>query len=148
MIPEPVLSPGSLAHLEVGITSFQMRRVLSLMLAIAFGLGPLAFAIGYDDGASLPACCRRHGAHHCAMAVQSDSGNEQTVEFTAPSHCPLFPAHQNATPTSLSALVRWPFAVSVKVDPAPAGAVSVSANGAGNLCTFRLRGPPSTLISA
>ncbi|HEY4008796.1 MAG TPA: hypothetical protein VGM11_01500 [Acidobacteriaceae bacterium] len=46
-----------------------MRRLLSILLLAAFAL-PLvapALALAQDPDAGLPACCRRHGHHHCAM---------------------------------------------------------------------------------
>jgi hypothetical protein len=127
-----------------------MRRALSILLTLAFGFGPLAFAIGYDDGASLPACCRRHGAHHCAMGTDTRSGSssEDTPALTAPSHCPLFPVHQNASPSSIAALIRWPLATSTDVQAAHCTPAKTFANGAGNLSTFPLRGPPTTFPSA
>jgi len=45
-----------------------MRRTLSIFLVLFFGLGPVAAALHAEEDAGLPACCRRHGAHHCAMA--------------------------------------------------------------------------------
>jgi hypothetical protein len=46
-----------------------MRWFLAIALLIAFGsplVAPL-FAATVDPEASLPACCRSHGKHHCAM---------------------------------------------------------------------------------
>src|SRR5579875_4141167 len=46
-----------------------MRRLLAILLLAAFALTVVApaFALGEDSDASLPACCRRHGQHHCGM---------------------------------------------------------------------------------
>ena len=73
----------------------KMRRALSICLIFFFGFGPLSAAFQADEESRLPACCRRHGAHHCAM---SNSMMAQMVEaasgkpiLTAPSHCPLYP---------------------------------------------------------
>ena len=47
------------------------------------------FAATADPEASLPACCRSHGKHHCAMMhwmLMASSG----PSFTAPP-CPLYP---------------------------------------------------------
>ncbi|MGB7548225.1 MAG: hypothetical protein WBM14_10785, partial [Terracidiphilus sp.] len=77
-----------------------MRRVLSIFLVLLFGLGPLSATLEASDDARLPPCCRRHGAHHCAMAeamiarmAQAASG---TPAFTAPSHCPFYPTNASA----------------------------------------------------
>jgi len=70
-----------------------MRRALSIVFVLFFGLGPLSALSGAsDDDANLPACCRRNGAHHCAMAammarMMASSG----PSFSAPATCPLYP---------------------------------------------------------
>jgi hypothetical protein len=66
-----------------------MRRLLSLLLLAAFGLPFVApaFALGQEIESSLPACCRRHGAHHCMGNMAAVPGNSQT--FSA--RCPAFP---------------------------------------------------------
>ncbi len=71
-----------------------MRRALSILLVVFFGLGPLTATLQDSDDIRLPACCRRGGAHHCAMddaalaRIIRDSG---IPAFSAPSHCPLYP---------------------------------------------------------
>jgi len=81
-----------------------MRRGVSLLLLSFFLLGPLAAPLG-DDDASLPACCRRHGAHHCSMArlraAILASGNPIV---TAPSTCPSYPGDNALTPSPLHSL--------------------------------------------
>ena len=41
-----------------------MRRALSSLLILFFGLGPLAVTLSDGDESRLPFCCRRHGDHH------------------------------------------------------------------------------------
>ena len=72
-----------------------MRRAFSICLIFFLGFGPLSAAFQADDDSRLPACCRRHGADHCAM---SDSMMMQKVEagsdkpiLSAAAHCPLYP---------------------------------------------------------
>src|ERR1700722_8037268 len=95
-----------------------MHRCFSIFLILFFGLGPLsALAEGTED-TGLPACCRRHGAHHCAMSAQmmamsAGVAADATPEFSVPSTCPLYhgpvlymlmPAHAlAAAPTALRA---------------------------------------------
>jgi hypothetical protein len=86
----------------------QMRRALSILLVLFFSLGPLAATLQGDDDARLPACCRRHGAHHCAMTAQmaamlvgAESGKPV---LTAPSTCPAFPGSVAATAPAPQAL--------------------------------------------
>lgn len=89
----------------------QMRRGFSIFLVLFFGLGPLSALVDSSADAGLPACCRRHGAHHCAMyaqfmAMRAGRGIDSTPGFSAPPTCPLYhgltlsmlvPAHSLAT---------------------------------------------------
>jgi hypothetical protein len=74
----------------------KIRRGFSILLVLLFGLGPLASALDLDGDAGLPACCRRLGAHHCAMAAEMARGFQQAQSesaplVTAPLTCPLYP---------------------------------------------------------
>ncbi|MFZ1085873.1 MAG: hypothetical protein WAN35_12990 [Terracidiphilus sp.] len=83
----------------------QMRRWLAIFLILLFGFGPLASALAASDESRLPPCCRRHGAHHCAMMArwraQMDSG-KPTVG--TPSTCPFFPGYGLPCVASLDAM--------------------------------------------
>ncbi len=73
-----------------------MRRLASIALLLLTGLpliAPLFAWGGVADAASwLPACCRRNGAHHCAM-----SAGELAARFgssnapVAQAHCTIWP---------------------------------------------------------
>jgi hypothetical protein len=82
----------------------QMRRALSISLILFFGFGPLAAPLGASDDAGLPACCRRHGAHHCAMSMSMAAAIMDTAPgkaiFTTPAACPEFPGAPAATTAS------------------------------------------------
>jgi hypothetical protein len=72
-----------------------MRRGFSIFLILFFGLGSLSAFIGGSEDASLPQCCRRHGAHHCAMyarimAMRAGLRDDPTPGFSAPLTCPLY----------------------------------------------------------
>ena len=72
-----------------------MRRGFSIFLILFFGLGPLSVFIDGEE-ANLPACCRRHGAHHCAMAMQMtammrDAAAGKMPLAEAPMTCPHYP---------------------------------------------------------
>lgn len=63
----------------------QMRRSLGIVLIALFWLAPLATLLPGSDEAALPACCRRHGAHHCAMAsAMAVAATAQTAIAPAP----------------------------------------------------------------
>ena len=72
-----------------------MRRISasSLLAAICFWLiAPLVLAGGE---ANLPACCRRNGAHHCAMSSE-DASADGAVWHSTGSKCSSFPAASEA----------------------------------------------------
>lgn len=83
-----------------------MRRLLAISLVLLFGL-PLVlplFALGDTAESKLPACCRKNGAHHCAMTMEALEALMQGQHLmAAPSKCPMFPkavgptAHQSLT---------------------------------------------------
>src|ERR1700712_1239470 len=70
-----------------------MRRLLAILLLAAFGLPVVAplLASGQDLEQSLPACCRRHGTHHCIMGKPSN-----TPAISAA--CPSFPRQPAVAP--------------------------------------------------
>jgi hypothetical protein len=104
-----------------------MRRCFSIFLILFFGLGPLsALAEGSED-AGLPACCRRHGAHHCAMsaqkmAMEASLSADTTPGFSVPSTCPLYhgPALYMLMPAHALAAVPAGFRAEFKLAAAPA----------------------------
>ncbi len=66
-----------------------MRRVISSLLLALFSFPLIAQAFALNPAPSLPACCRRAGAHHCAMPgpdTHSHSGPQLAL-----SRCSQFP---------------------------------------------------------
>jgi hypothetical protein len=129
----------------------EMRRAFSILFVLLFGLGPLAAAFDGDD-ASLPACCRRDGKHHCVMAdamlARMIQAALSTPAFTAPSHCPQFPAPGNAAPSPTLALAHAPeldtagIPALLIVTPSGVHARSI------HLRTPALRGPPALTLAS
>ncbi|WP_141223934.1 hypothetical protein [Granulicella pectinivorans] len=67
-----------------------MRRLLSILLLLAFGLPGVTplFALSSAEG-TVPVCCRRAGAHHCAASADATQG----TRVSAPGmHCPFCPS--------------------------------------------------------
>ena len=127
-----------------------MRRALSIILGLIFGLGPLAPAFGASEDARLPACCRRQGAHHCAMAeamVKSQRENvSRTPVFAAPSHCRNYPDGSVRTTSPGYALAPIPHKASARVDLDDVVAALPVAMRFRQASTHAVRGPPDTLI--
>src|SRR5579871_567888 len=121
-----------------------MRRCLSILFVLLFGLSPLAATMA-DDSASLPACCRRHGAHHFAMddaATARVLATSDLPAFTTPGHCPLYPERGNAVPSHTPALPQIERAVSSEIYHLLPLAASTLAASSIYLSTASLRGPP------
>ena len=128
-----------------------MQRALSIFLILFFGFGPLSAASQESDESRLPACCRRHGAHHCAMsdsmmARMAEAVSGQTT-FTTPSHCPLYPngcCVPNAPVHALGPSTNG-LAVLLAEDHSP-----VAARSAARMSQVRTRtdrGPPSPITA-
>lgn len=121
-----------------------MRRLLAIALVVLYWL-PLVCALlpGLQD-ASLPACCRRHGAHHCAMAMMSRAQEGPGHFFAAPRHCPLY---RNSARATVPAFVPRPKVVahqppSIRAWFLAFDSASVDAAGASSV-----RGPPLPLLN-
>jgi hypothetical protein len=88
-----------------------MRRGLSIFLILFFSLAPLASALAANDESRLPPCCRRHGAHHCAMMARWRAQMASSKPaVSAPNTCPLFPGYGLPSIASLDALAAAPIA--------------------------------------
>ncbi len=72
-----------------------MRRALSFVLLFLFSLPLISPVLAVTAGseASLPACCRRNGAHRCTGKMQSPESSGTGISLsTTPQHCPSYPA--------------------------------------------------------
>ena len=87
-----------------------MRKGFPTFLILLFLLGPLTAAFPASDDAQLPACCRREGAHHCAMAAAMAAGqiDGQGASLRAPLTCPYFPGATAALLIPTHALIAAP----------------------------------------
>ena len=124
-----------------------MRRGVSIILILFFGLGPLAAALPASNELRLPPCCRRHGAHHCAMMMrmkaQTASGKPA---FSAPMHCPLYPSCTGATTTTSVALAASPARLPVLLAQAHSPAERLTAACLGPIRARAGRGPPANSL--
>ncbi len=129
-----------------------MRRGLSIFLALFFGLGPLTATLQASDDSRLPACCRRNGAHHCAMSnammarmIQAAYGS--TPILTPPSHCPLYP-HGPATSIARVHALTPPAASLPALFEQPHSPVTSRADArVSQLRTRAGRGPPASNLA-
>jgi hypothetical protein len=129
-----------------------MRRSLAILLVLFFGLGPLAATLSADDESRLPACCRRHGVHHCAMSMrmtaamaEAASGGKPTL--TAPLTCPYFPGYAVAPTTTILALAVSPAGLPVLLAQSHSPAAGRAAARLSQLRTRAGRGPPASPLA-
>jgi len=127
-----------------------MRRALSILLALLFGLGPLAAALPASEDARLPACCRRNGAHHCAMSARmarmAEAASDGRAAVSAPATCPHYPGAAMALMAPMHALLApaAEFVVPQSSEPALSFA-NISARTA-PARRHAGRGPPAALL--
>ncbi len=91
-----------------------MRRLLSILLLAAFALPLVAplLALAQDPDAGLPACCRRHGQHHCTML---DRGRDNAASHRVVAVCPAWPQRAVPSPVGSQHFVRRPSALAVSL---------------------------------
>lgn len=125
-----------------------MRRALSIMLVLFFGFGPLTAMLEGSEDARLPACCRAHGAHHCAMSAALRGwmlrAESEKPSFATPAQCPLFPGFLSQATAPVHAL-----APTFKAWSAAGTQVRVSVSYRSALRTAQrssaaVRGPPAS----
>ena len=129
-----------------------MRRFSSILLILLFGMGPLAATLPASAESRLPACCRRHGTHHCAMSAEmaagaSKSASESDPVFTSPLHCPNFPGSVAASTTPVHALVASAAGLPVLFTQTHSPSASAGAAQMTQLGAHANRGPPASHIA-
>jgi hypothetical protein len=126
----------------------RMRRAFSIILVLFFLLSPLASALDAGQDASLPACCRRHGAHHCAMEMQTASTKPQaqsdsTPAVSTPLTCPNYPNPSTMMIGPAPALASAAAALPAVLEETFAPAAWQSAVPSHPATTHAGRGPPA-----
>jgi len=108
----------------------------------------MAAILPASDDAALPACCRRNGAHHCAMYMQMAARMASTPDsapvFRVPSHCPYYPLHPGSWTMPPLALVVSPIGLPALLAQPHSPAAGRAAARLSQIRTRAGRGPPST----
>ena len=122
-----------------------MRRALSISLIVLFWLPALSALMPGSEDLRLPYCCRRQGAHHCAM--NSDWSGASGPAVKAPSHCPQFPGVLPATIASVFVAAAAPAQSPVLASGLCSSVARREAARAGRLRAQLDRGPPSFALA-
>jgi hypothetical protein len=126
-----------------------MRRVFSIFLILFFGLGPLSAFVDGSEDAGLPPCCRRHGAHHCAMyaqimAMRAGRGVDRTPGFSSPLTCPLYHGPMFSMLSPAHALTASAASLRDELVRIPASALGQMAAFSSPSRAYAGRGPPAS----
>src|ERR1035438_7820369 len=124
-----------------------MRRALCAFLILLCWLGPLADVLPATAESRLPACCRRHGAHHCAMAAAMAAmaarvRYSSAPALSVPSHCSSYPDNLVASTEPVQALSASPAHPPASRTEACSPAPVAAAVRASNIRNLTSRGPP------
>jgi hypothetical protein len=129
------------------LASNQMRRGFSILLILFFGFGPLSVFIDSED-AKLPLCCRRHGAHHCAMtAMLGDAASGKMPMASAPLTCPNYPGLAALFTAPAPALMVAAAGLPVLREQARIALADYAAPETIPACIHAGRGPPAAPLS-
>jgi hypothetical protein len=123
----------------------RMRRALSISLILLFWLPAFAALMPGSEDVRLPWCCRRQGAHHCAMD-SADRGASGPA-FKAASRCAQFPGELPATLAPVFVAAAAPALRPVLVSSIDSPVARREAARAGRLRAQLDRGPPATSLA-
>ncbi len=127
-------------------THWVWRTSSLLLLTLWMLLVAAPFAQAQDDpAAALPACCRTHGAHHCAGASVSRMGEAPTFT-TAGIHekCPCTPASGASFLTGAAMLDEATSFDAPRTAAEPSSMVAAPAHAATRTSANPKRGPPNS----
>lgn len=126
-----------------------MRRAPAALLLLVLSLPLITplFASGVDES-QLPACCRRNGKHHCAMAAsEATLGGIPAGTVVIAEKCPYSPF---GCPQLMLPHVFLRSSMGLSARPASISRIAGEAEAGWRISTDRARhkrGPPATLLA-
>lgn len=122
-----------------------MRRLLAILLLAAFGLPTVAPLLAQtpDPDSNLPACCRRSGAHHCALSVAAQSSNAPIIS----ARCPAFPQHAAVATLTPAAFLPTHLSIKLPITTQSAPAHAETKRHLSRERTRQTRGPPANNLA-
>lgn len=122
-----------------------MRRALSISLIVLLWLPALAALLPGSEDVRLPFCCRRQGAHHCAMDSGQNADSGPAIK--ASSRCAQFPAELPATIAPVFVAATAPAHWLAQVSAMYSSVANREAARAGRLRAQLDRGPPASALA-
>jgi hypothetical protein len=120
-----------------------MSRALASLLLVLISFPLIAPAIAAKSTSNLPACCRRDGAHHCAM-FSSELGTQGPSFQAVRQKCPYFPATTVTSAQGKAAVLRTLHAIVASAARYPAALPRTESQYHTSFSRSRQkRGPPS-----
>ena len=120
-----------------------MKRVWAILLGVTFVASLIPLEAFSPQAEQLPMCCRRNGAHHCAMSMS------QPVSGSGPSliaKCPRFPDRRGLPVGNGSSLLGASQGVAAALITRPAAEAQTEAQYRVSLQrSHQKRGPPIVL---
>ena len=126
-----------------------MRRGWAVVLVVLLGLWPLVGLTGASEDLRLPPCCRRHGAHHCAMMLAAMARLKPAKKpvLEAPATCSSYPRTMNGASAPTAALAASGLRTAALVWAGDGVARRSEEALPGKLLLHAGRGPPAFLQS-
>ena len=130
----------------------KMQRGIAIFFILFFGAGPLAALSPASEDAYLPPCCRRGGAHHCAMYMAMMDARTPVPPGAppiarTPSHCPYYPHQLTVWSTPAHALASMPLGLPEQLRQPHSPAAGRADARLTQIRTRAGRGPPAALAS-
>lgn len=96
-----------------------MHRFAAIAVLVALSFPLIAPAIIAQANATLPACCRKDGSHHCAMSSTGNLSGAAGLQAVR-AKCPIYPAAATARSADFQAAPApaWTFFAAVVSHPA------------------------------
>ncbi|MDQ6677085.1 MAG: hypothetical protein M3Z09_07295 [Acidobacteriota bacterium] len=121
-----------------------MRQLFSVLLLALIGFSSISPALVAAEGSELPACCRKAGAHHCAMRTNPAVSQPSTgATLSASGKCISFPTGAFSATQSVSGIPVLISSYSSNLYAHPIGQAQTEARYRASLTRgWQKRGPP------
>jgi hypothetical protein len=119
-----------------------LRRISAILLLLLFGGSLMSPLFGSEEDASLPACCRKSGKHHCSMDQNAGSLNSGPA-LRGNGRCPSYPGFgAGAAPVIFGVFVATASAFALVAETSSCNSFELRVLSSLQLRAHGKRGPP------